>query len=98
MGYPIINYNRTESKINNNHYNIYNAISKKIYFTNLNFIESESYCNYCNMYNVVSKEIFFTEEIQLNYFISNHFRSKYYSDNIIDSNYNIENRLNNIKL
>lgn len=50
------------------------------------------------MHYIIGKEILFTKDIQLNHSNSSRSRSKYYSDNVIDSNYNVGNELDNKEL
>lgn len=47
---------------------------------------------------MVGKEIPFKKEIQLNHFKPNYSKKQEYSNNAIDSNQNIKNRLGNKKL
>lgn len=64
----------------------------------LNRTESESYSDYCDIYNVVDKEIPFMEDIQPNYSNLSYFKNKCHSNYIINTNYNLKNRLGNKKL
>lgn len=67
-------------------------------FTDLNWIKSERRSDHYNMHNIVKNEISFIEEIQPNHFNLNYSKSKSHSDNIVDSNYNVGNRLGNKEL
>lgn len=69
-----------------------------ILFTNPNQIENKSYNTHCNIRNMVSKKTPFIREIQLNHSNLNRFKSNCYSDNVVSSNCNIKNGLDNIEL
>lgn len=79
--------------------NISNGVNNEIPWidglppTNPNQTKSESCSNYCDLCNIMGKEISFTEEIQPNHSNLNRFRSKCHSDNIVDSNHHVRNRL-----
>ena len=99
-----------KSEIYNNHYNISdkididNGVDNKVVWadgllsTNTNRTKNDICNNHCNMSYIVDKKIPFIEEIQSNHSKPYCFRSKCHSNNVVDNNRNIGNRLNTTKL
>lgn len=66
--------------------------------TNSNHIKYKSCYYYCNISNGIGNDISFIEEISPNYLNPKHTKSKCYSDNAVENNRIIENRVDNEKL
>lgn len=85
----------SQNKSHINHYNMPDKIDNVVPGADWDYIKCESCSDYCNMIDVVSKMIFVMENKQFNHSNPIRFRSKNYSDKIVENNCNVGNEVGN---